>query len=332
MIVSSSVACSTAAHRALLCWYQRQRRDLPWRHSRDPYHIWISEIMLQQTQVATVLQRYPLWLRQFPSLPAVASAGEDAVLRAWQGLGYYRRARLLYQAATIVMAHHEGVFPRDFDAMVALPGIGRSTAGAIASICFDAPHPVLDANVRRVLTRWRQPASATDRQLWLLAEEALQQSGEPAYWNQAMMELGACCCKARQAACMRCPLEPYCASAHQPLVMPSTAPKRVETLHWRIRIHHHPQRGTWMVQRPHSGIWGGLWSPPIESFTPESGERKPDLVHQLTHRRLHLYAAIEAQAPVGDGRWVVDPGSVAMPVGIQRLFAQLGNKLGVDRL
>jgi len=314
----SSVACSVTAEQALLAWYRQYQRDLPWRRTCDPYQVWISEIMLQQTQVVTVRNRYANWLQQFPTLPSVAAAGEANILKAWQGLGYYRRARLLYQAACQVVAQHNGQFPHHFDAIVALPGIGPSTAGAIASACFNTPKAVLDANVKRVLRRWYQQPQATERQLWLLAEQALQRAGDPGAWNQAMMELGACYCQARQAACNRCPLEPHCQSAHQPIEIKSK-PRKVQNLHWRIHIHHHPQHGLWLTQRPSSGIWGKLWTPPIESFTPSAGIQ-PDLIHPLTHRRLHLYAHKTAAAPSDAGQWVAQPSSVALPTGIQRLL------------
>jgi len=317
-----SMACDTTAEQALLHWYHQHQRDLPWRHTRDPYRVWVSEIMLQQTQVVTVLARYGQWLQRFPTLPMVATAGEDAVLKAWEGLGYYRRARMLYQAACQIMHQHDGQFPCGFDDMVALPGIGPSTAGAIASACFNAPHPVLDANVKRVLRRWHHQPQATDRQLWTLAEQALQRSEQPAIWNQAMMELGACCCQARQAACNDCPLGGHCQSAHQPVVTPPRT-RKVRDLYWRIHIHHHPQHGLWLTQRPRSGVWGGLWSPPIESFTP-SPNALPDLIHQLTHRRLHLYAHKDTTSPSGKGEWIATLDKVALPTGIQRLLQQLG--------
>jgi len=312
------MACKPTAEEALLQWYQQEKRDLPWRHTRDPYQVWISEIMLQQTQVVTVLTRYADWLAQLPTLTAVAEAGEDRILKAWQGLGYYRRARLLYQAACQVVERHNGLFPHHFDDIVALPGIGPSTAGAIVSTCFNTPKAVLDANVKRVLRRWHQLPQATDRQLWVLAEQALQRAGDPATWNQAVMELGACRCQARHAACNQCPLQPHCQSAHQPIEK-KPKPRKVQHLHWRIHIHIHPQQGLWLTQRPRSGIWGGLWTPPIESFTP-TNHAAPDLIHPLTHRRLHLYAYPTATAPTGSGKWVTHPSNKALPTGIQRLL------------
>ncbi|MDX8412596.1 MAG: A/G-specific adenine glycosylase [Mariprofundales bacterium] len=325
MTALSSVACNPTATQALLQWYQQEQRDLPWRQTRDPYQVWISEIMLQQTQVVTVRKRYADWLQQFPTLPSVAAAGEDRILKAWQGLGYYRRARLLHQAACLVVAQHNGQFPHHFNDIVALPGIGPSTAGAIASSCFNTPRAVLDANVKRVLRRWHQLPQATDRQLWLLANQALYRADAPAQWNQAMMELGACCCQARQAACSRCPLEPHCQSAHQPIAVTSK-PRTIQNLHWHIHIHHHPQHGLWLTQRPNSGIWGRLWTPPIEPFIPTT-KTDPDLIHPLTHRRLHLYAHKTAAAPTGSGKWVTQPSDEALPTGIERLLQQVTPEL-----
>ncbi|RMH51609.1 MAG: A/G-specific adenine glycosylase [Zetaproteobacteria bacterium] len=275
--------------------------------------------MLQQTQVATVLPRFDTWLARFPDLPTLAAADEAEVLKAWQGLGYYRRARLLHAAAGQIMQRHHGRFPEAFAEILALPGIGRSTAGAIASICFGQRRPVLDANVRRVLTRWHDAATAADSTLWRLASHAIGRAPDPAEWNQAMMELGATLCRARTAACGACPLRPVCAGADRPLQpAPARAGAAVRDLHWRVSIHRHPERGIWMVRRPADAIWGGMWTPPIEPITP-TADRRPDLLHRLTHRRLHLYLLCTDAPPDPPGRWV-HPDEVALPTGIRRLL------------
>jgi A/G-specific adenine glycosylase len=202
--------------RALLRWYRRHRRRLPWRASRDPYAIWVSEIMLQQTRVETALRYYPRFLERFPTLESLARAPQSAVLARWSGLGYYSRARQLHDAARAVVARHGGRLPRDLAALRALPGIGRYTAGAIASIAFGARAPLVDGNVARVLARHFEipgsPRSADfQRRVWTLAER-LVPARSPGDWNQALMELGATICTALAPACGQCPVRRSCAS------------------------------------------------------------------------------------------------------------------------
>jgi len=200
---------------ALLRWYGTQRRELPWRRNQDPYSIWVAEIMLQQTRVATVIPYYERFLRRFPDAEALAAAGEDEVLSLWSGLGYYRRARALHAGATAVMERHGGRLPRDARALAALPGIGRYTAGAIASTAFGEPTPVLDGNARRVLARIfavdgaRVGRAAERRRLWELAGE-LVAGAHPGDLNQAVMELGALVCTPRRPACGACPAARRC--------------------------------------------------------------------------------------------------------------------------
>lgn len=198
----------------LLSWYGRHRRDLPWRRSKDAYRIWVSEVMLQQTTVKAVTPYYESFLARFPTLPALAGASEDEVLAAWSGLGYYHRARNLHRGARHVMAHHRGRFPRTLEAALAVPGVGLYTASAVLSIAWDVPLPVVDGNVRRVLSRlfalrgpgWQKDAPFYDRAEELLAREA------PGDWNQALMELGATVCLPKQPACPVCPLRASCAA------------------------------------------------------------------------------------------------------------------------
>src|SRR5882762_3374081 len=188
--------------RALLRWYDEHRRDLPWRETGDPYRIWLSEIMLQQTRVAAVLDHYRIFLERFPNVQALAAASEDAVLAAWSGLGYYRRARMLRECAQHIVAEHRCRFPRSSKELQTLPGIGRYTAAAIASIAFAEPIAVLDGNVERVLQRLAG-RSLTTKDLWQRAQSSLSQS-RPADFNQAMMELGAMVCTPRQPKCDPC--------------------------------------------------------------------------------------------------------------------------------
>jgi A/G-specific adenine glycosylase len=198
-----------AIRRKLLSWYRRHGRDLPWRRTRDPYAVWVSEIMLQQTRVAAVLDHYRRFLERFPDVESLAAASEDEVLALWSGLGYYRRARALRRAASAVVERYGGEFPSEPESMRELPGVGRYTAGAIASIAFDLAEPVLDGNVRRVLSRLLGESSAGDRRLWDVAAK-LVEGPSPGDLNQAVMELGAVVCVPRSPACGRCPLSRHC--------------------------------------------------------------------------------------------------------------------------
>src|SRR6266850_185110 len=221
--------------RALLRWYDQNRRDLPWRRTRDPYRIWLSEIMLQQTRVAAVLEHYRVFLERFPNVRTLAAASESAVLAAWSGLGYYRRARMLRLCAQQVMSEHRGDFPKTSEALQALPGIGRYTAAAIASIAFAEPVAVVDGNVERVLQRLAGRSLAS-KDMWQRAQSLLSES-RPADFNQAMMELGAMVCTPRQPKCGACPVRKGCATkGESPRTTPPQSQSRKEiwcTLHQR---------------------------------------------------------------------------------------------------
>ncbi|MBI3551659.1 MAG: A/G-specific adenine glycosylase [Elusimicrobia bacterium] len=202
--------------KALLDWYRRRRRDLPWRRRVSPYRTWVSEIMLQQTTVAAVVPKYERFLERFPDLKALAAASEDEVLRAWSGLGYYSRARNLLRAAQKIVSEHGGEFPSDFDSILGLPGIGRYTAGAILSIAFGKAYPVLDGNVMRVFARYfgirkDLKKAETKKQLWASAEKLVDR-GQPGDWNQALMELGATVCLPESPDCGACPVSRDCAA------------------------------------------------------------------------------------------------------------------------
>jgi A/G-specific adenine glycosylase len=244
--------------RALLRWYDVNRRDLPWRKTRDPYRIWISEIMLQQTRVAAVLEHYRLFLEKFPDVSTLAAADESSVLAAWSGLGYYRRARMMRQCAQKIVEHHFGQFPPTSEALQSLPGIGRYTAAAIASIAFAEPVAVVDGNVERVLHRLAG-RSLTSKEMWQRAQSQLSQS-RPADFNQAMMELGALVCTPRQPNCEACPVSKWCATRGE---APRTAiPKRQsskEAWYTLDRSDGHVR----MVQRPsNSSLMAGMWELP----------------------------------------------------------------------
>ncbi|MBI3119584.1 MAG: A/G-specific adenine glycosylase, partial [Candidatus Hydrogenedentes bacterium] len=205
-----------AIRRALLAWYRQEARDLPWRRTADPYRIWISEVMLQQTRVDQGLPYYERFLDAFPDLATLAAASEDQVLKAWEGLGYYTRARNLHKTAQTVAEQHGGKLPERAELLQLLPGVGRYTAGAIASICFGERVPVLDGNVKRVLARVHRIEDsiddpATEKELWILAAELVPPRG-PGEFNQSMMELGARLCTPKKPRCEECPVSAHCSA------------------------------------------------------------------------------------------------------------------------
>jgi len=311
---------SSAQCRLLVAWYEKNARDLPWRKTHEPYMVWISEIMLQQTQVKTVLPRFATWFERFPDITSLATVSLDDVLKTWEGLGYYRRARFIHIAAQRIVSEHNGQFPQTFDDIVALPGIGRSTAGAIASFCFGAHTPVLDGNVKRVLRRWYAMPDTAEKNLWVWAQQALDNSENATTWNQAMMELGATLCTPKKQDCAACPVANHCSSAFR--VDVSNYKKKavlVRDVHWKVALYLHPEKGIWLTKRPASGIWAELWAPPIIELD-EPPSQNPTYVHLLTHRRLHLYGKTLTTEPSGNGQWVPDITKFPLPTGIHRLL------------
>ncbi|MEN6498735.1 MAG: A/G-specific adenine glycosylase [Thermoguttaceae bacterium] len=257
-----------AFRRRLQAWYADHARDLPWRRNRDPYAIWISEIMLQQTQVATVRPYFERFLGRFPTIAALAATEEHEVLRLWEGLGYYRRARQLHQAAKLLASEHGGVFPRDPEVVRRLPGIGRYTAGAILSIAFDARQPILEANTLRLFSRllaYRgQPTStACQRLLWAMAEAELPQRHAGAF-NQALMELGSTVCLVRGPLCDACPVASLCHARAEGLQtsIPAPKPKPVSEDRHEVALIVRRRGRVLLVRRPDGGRWAGLWDFP----------------------------------------------------------------------
>jgi A/G-specific adenine glycosylase len=334
-----------AIRAALLAHYDLHARDLPWRRTRDPYAIWVSEIMLQQTRVDTVLRYYDRFLERFPDLPSLAAAEEDAVLAAWSGLGYYRRARLLHAGVREVVAQYGGRVPADADARRSLPGIGRYTAGAIGSIAFDRPEPLVDGNVARVFARLfgiDTPIARADSQarLWQLAEQ-LVQGERPGALNQALMELGATVCSKAAPSCSACPVAKACVARAQgrvnalPVVTKKTPPQLRELVALLIR----DARGERLVlSRSSDGLFAGLWNLPMSPGKDRraasallaslglSGKLAPRAVatleHVLTHRRLwvRLFTA-ELE------RFAAEPDSALRLHALDQL-----HELGVSRL
>ena len=272
----------------LLRWFGRHARDLPWRGTRDPYAVWLSEIMLQQTQVATVRGYFERFLARFPTIDALARADEQEVLRLWEGLGYYRRARQLHQAAKIVVAEHGGQFPRDVETVRRLPGVGRYTAGAILSIAFDARLPIVEANTRRLLSRLAayrgDPASAEgQRLLWHLAELLLpgKQAGR---FNQAMMELGGGTCTPRAPRCEQCPVAILCEARRLGLQggIPRPKPRAALTPRREAAVLLRRRGRVLLLRCPDGGRWAGLWDFPRVALDGERpAERRRELAAKV---------------------------------------------------
>ncbi|OLQ88913.1 A/G-specific adenine glycosylase [Vibrio ponticus] len=252
--------------KAIITWYDAYgRKDLPWQQNKTAYSVWLSEIMLQQTQVATVIPYYQRFLERFPTVVALANAEQDEVLHLWTGLGYYARARNLHKAAKIVATEYQGEFPTDIEQLNALPGIGRSTAAAILSSVYKQPHAILDGNVKRTLARsfavegW-PGQKKVENQLWEYAEQHTPTRDTDKY-NQAMMDMGAMVCTRSKPKCTLCPVEQLCLANKQgnPLDYPSKKPKKDKPVKetWFVMLHYNGQ--VWLEQRPQSGIWGGLF-------------------------------------------------------------------------
>jgi A/G-specific adenine glycosylase len=254
----------------LIDWHARHgRHDLPWQRRRTPYRVWVSEIMLQQTQVATVTPYYERFMRRFPDVATLAAAPLDEVLHLWSGLGYYRRARNLHRAAVRIADEHRGRFPKSFETVADLPGIGRSTAGAILALSRGERFPILDGNVRRVLSRHfavedRVGRGAALRALWRLADECTP-SEDVATYTQAVMDLGATVCTRRNPACGTCPVSITCAArlTGRQHDLPSPKPTRVRRLRHVFMLAAVRENGDVLLERrAESGIWGGLWCLP----------------------------------------------------------------------
>lgn len=337
----------------LVAWQRRHgRHELPWQRTRDPYRIWVSEIMLQQTQVGAVIGYYARFMERFPGVQELAAAEEDEVLRHWSGLGYYARARNLHKAARIVMQVHDGKFPRTAAQITTLPGIGRSTAAAIAAFAFGERGAILDGNVKRVLARrfgiGGFPGSARiETQLWGLAESLLpEDGGEIEAYTQGVMDLGATICTRTNPACDRCPVSAECIARMTDKIAELPSP--------RPRKDYPTRKATWLVlmyrgqvlleRRPPAGIWGSLWAFPefegkdlardcLERFgCVLSGHRElPSFAHGFTHFRLEVSPLVcdvgRFRTRAGEsGRMWLDPAdamAAAVPAPVRNLLRGL---------
>jgi A/G-specific adenine glycosylase len=326
------------------------RNDLPWQNTRDPYRVWLSEVMLQQTQVATVLDYFPRFLERFPTVASLAAAHLDEVLGLWSGLGYYSRARNLHQCAVDVLGLHGGIFPKTAQLLQTLPGIGRSTAAAIASLCFGERVAILDGNVKRVLTRVcgfdaDLAIAANERLLWdqatqLLPKRDLQQA-MPRY-TQGVMDLGATVCTAKKPACGVCPLARSCVARAQ--AQPERFPVKTRKLKrssqsiWLLWA----QTGdasVWLSKRPTPGVWAGLYCFPLfdnrealEAAVPAGLHAAlldaPVFTHVLTHKDLHLHPVQIEMPPsamaLSEGAWLASDAwpRLGLPAPVRKLLLQ----------
>jgi A/G-specific adenine glycosylase len=326
------------------------RHDLPWQGTKDPYRVWVSEIMLQQTQVVTVIPYYQRFMTQFPTVASLAAADLNEVLQLWTGLGYYARARNLHRAALQIMAEHQGNFPHVLAEVMALPGIGRSTAGAILSICWDEPVAILDGNVKRVLCRQLAQAghpsvAAVEQALWAEATARLPQARYGDY-TQAMMDLGATLCTRRLPRCDACPVHTRCRALAQgdPLAYPEkkqTKPLPVKQTHCLVLSS--PQ-GVWLEQRPLQGLWGGLYGFPEGSADEQHAKAQavPDCQehaapwqfrHTFSHYHLDIHVLHYRMAQVPEAwpqdehqRWYdpAHPRTFGLAAATVHILTQLG--------
>jgi A/G-specific adenine glycosylase len=324
------------------------RSGLPWQGQRDPYRVWLSEIMLQQTQVATVLDYYPRFLARFPNVRALAAGTLDEVLALWSGLGYYSRARNLHRCATEVVAQHGGEFPRSAAVLQTLPGIGRSTAAAVAAFCFGERAAILDGNVKRVLTRVLGfgadlAVASHERVLWdqataLLPADAAQM---PAY-TQGLMDIGATLCSVRDPRCGQCPTRSQCSGYAEgnPQAYPVKTRKLRRSAQSLWLLHAHSGDAVWLEKRPSPGVWAGLYCLPVFKSRDELASAVPAarrgelfdagaFLHVLTHKDLHLHPVV-AQLPRSDfgrpeGAWFDAPDwpALGLPAPIRRLLSQV---------
>ncbi|HZH98060.1 MAG TPA: A/G-specific adenine glycosylase [Fimbriimonadaceae bacterium] len=310
---------------SLLAWYEENKRDLPWRRTRDPYAVWVSEVMLQQTQIATALPYYGRWMARFPDIASLAAASEGEALALWQGLGYYRRCRMLRQGAEFVL---QNGLPTTAEEWRKVPGVGRYTAGAIASICFGERSAVVDGNVKRVFARLcshSETGAALERACWSWADEQVP-ADRPSEWNQALMELGATVCTPRNPKCGECPISSLCLARQQGRVaeLPVRANRlsSLPVLHELVVPVHSQSVG--LRQIPKGQWWEGMWSFPDALAAPAGrGFALPTIHHVVTRHKVSLRGELRlVDKPGGELSWVPwsDLSGVPMPAPHRKLL------------
>lgn len=314
---------------ALEKWFRKVQRPLPWRKTSDPYSIWVSEVMLQQTQVAVVIPYYERFLSSFPTLKDLANAPESKVLHHWSGLGYYSRARNLQKGAQFLLTHHGGNFPRERETLLKVPGIGPYTAGAVLSIAFDLPTPLVDGNVMRVFSRvygWRQEIEKKESQLffWQKAREWVNEAQSPKILNQALMELGATVCTKASPQCDRCPLQSTCVAYKEGVqaLLPKRSERRKAVSKYYLSVIAEKEGKYFVRQNQKGEWWNGLWDFPREEkkslaliqkhirllkqdktrlFQKELSHQK----HTVTHHHLHVVPILlRGSETTSEGKWV----------------------------
>ena len=336
----------TSFAKDLLVWFQEHgRKNLPWQSSPpDIYHVWLSEIMLQQTQVATVVDYFNNFVINFPTLAELANAEEEKVLTSWAGLGYYRRARNLHKSAKIILSEYRGIFPTSYSELISLPGIGESTAGAILSLACNQSRPILDGNVRRVLSRYHRIAGYYSdpkvlKEFWRLAKYHTP-SRQNANYTQAIMDLGATVCVSRKPLCSRCPVSKHCkanlcndqASFPQKKTMPARPERSLAFLAYR-----NDKGDIYLVKRPDKGVWGGLWSfeecedtktainAAIKEHNLEARivSALPKFKHSFTHYHLWIKPIIINSPSLEKGYHNINKLALGVPAPVKKIISML---------
>jgi len=337
----------------LLKWFDRHgRHDLPWQHPRTPYRVWLSEIMLQQTQVVTVIPYFEKFLRQFPDIASLAKAELDDVVAQWAGLGYYTRARSLHKTAKICMENHQGKLPVTLDALIALPGIGRSTAAAILSQAHDLPFAILDGNVKRTLSRYYGISGwpglpAVEKELWAISEQSLPEKRNADY-TQAIMDFGATLCTRSKPRCSECPFNGGCVAYLENRIaeLPQKKPgKKIPTRNTVMVVLLNSQDEILLTRRPAKGVWSGMWSLPEVTQLDQAQDlmqqktgntttpvELPEFQHTFSHYHLmikpFLWRDLKAKHRIADdasARWhpLSELDSVGLPAPVKKLLASL---------